>query len=468
MDTENSDPPSDAEAADSSSVQHSPGAQADASAQEAQKEEASELDPSPSDSEVGSVAPIEVRGMARRKRRKSKRRLLLVVGLCLVLALAGWAALKLYGPGSVPTLSATTVRIVTPGTAPSPPWPSEGQAAWAIPSLRVRAASPSEAPVPIGSVAKMMTALVILRDHPLSLGEQGPTVTLTEVDVADYDQAATTDQSNVTVSLGETLTELQLLEGLLVHSANNFADTLARWDAGSVSNFVEKMNETARRMDLVQTKYSDASGFSPQTISTAAEQITVAEEALQNPVFASIVKMPTVTLPVAGTVTSYVPLVGTNDVIGVKSGLTTQAGGCDVLALHATSQGQPVVILTAVLGQTTAPNRLAAAGDEALRLAQGLEPGLVQMPVVSTQMPLVTLHAHGGSSGVVGSSSASVTSWPGAVVTTKMRLTTTARGEIAAGSHVAQASIRSGTQVTVVPLVTKREIPEPSLLQRLG
>ena len=43
--------------------------------------------------------------------------------------------------------------------------------------------------------------------------------------------------------------------------------------------------------------------------------------------------MPSITLPVAGTVSTYTPLLGIQGVIGVKSGFTTQAGGCDVLAV---------------------------------------------------------------------------------------------------------------------------------------
>ena len=53
------------------------------------------------------------------------------------------------------------------------------------------------------------------------------------------------DEANAQVTLGEVLTERQLLGGMLVHSANNYADTLAMWDAGSIPAFVAKMNRTA-------------------------------------------------------------------------------------------------------------------------------------------------------------------------------------------------------------------------------
>ena len=52
-----------------------------------------------------------------------------------------------------------------------------------------------------------------------------------------------------------------------------------------------------------------------------------------------MVQMPSVTLPVAGTISTYTPLLGFDGVIGVKSGFTTAAGGCDVLAVEQTSTG---------------------------------------------------------------------------------------------------------------------------------
>ena len=106
--------------------------------------------------------------------------------------------------------------------------------------------------MPVASLTKMMTAYLVLTDHPLSATEQGPSFTMTAADVADWDNAVDTDQSNVEVALGEVLTERQLLEGLLVHSANNFADILAEWDAGSMAAFVTKMNATALTLGMTQ------------------------------------------------------------------------------------------------------------------------------------------------------------------------------------------------------------------------
>ena len=149
----------------------------------------------------------------------------------------------------------------------------------------------------------------------------------------DYNNDTVDDDSNAQVTVGEQLTEQQVLTGLLVHSADNFADLLARWDAGSTPAFVAKMNADAAQLGMRQSHFADASGVDPGSMSTAADLLKVAALDMANPAFASMVQMTSVTLPVAGTISTYTPLLGLQGVIGVKSGFTTAAGGCDVLAV---------------------------------------------------------------------------------------------------------------------------------------
>ena len=102
-----------------------------------------------------------------------------------------------------------------------------------------------EQPVPVASLTKLMTAYVILHDHPLAPDESGPHITVTQADVDDYDTDTVSDDSNAQVTARRAVDRAQVLEGLLVHSADNYADMLARWDAGSVPAFVAKMNAAA-------------------------------------------------------------------------------------------------------------------------------------------------------------------------------------------------------------------------------
>ena len=122
------------------------------------------------------------------------------------------------------------------------------------------------APVPIASLAKIMTAYVVLRDHPLPAGGSGPAITVTAADAAAYASDQRQGQSVVKVAAGEKLTERQALEAMLIPSGNNIASMLARWDAGSEGAFVAKMNARARSLGLRSTRYADASGADPATV----------------------------------------------------------------------------------------------------------------------------------------------------------------------------------------------------------
>ena len=133
---------------------------------------------------------------------------------------------------------------------------------------------------------------------------------MTQTDLDDFETDTVEDEANAQVAVGEVLTEHQLLEGLLVHSANNFADTLARWDAGDIPTFVAKMNAAAPQLGMDHTHYADPSGFDQGSQSTAGDLLKVAAHDMEDPTFASIVKMSSVTLPVAGTISTYTPWLG--------------------------------------------------------------------------------------------------------------------------------------------------------------
>jgi D-alanyl-D-alanine carboxypeptidase (penicillin-binding protein 5/6) len=233
---------------------------------------------------------------------------------------------------------------------PSTVWPTDGQAAVQIGHSRVQA-GPNQHAAPIASVAKVMTAYVVLRDHPLRPGENGPTITLTDGDVADTDRRREQDESVVSITAGEQLTERQALQALLLPSANNIAAVLARWDAGSEDRFIARMNAAARSLGMTQTRYNDPSGYDEGTVSTAADQVRLVERAMRLPVFASIVGTSSATLPVAGTVHNTNTLLGHNGFVGVKTGSDDAAGGCFAFRALRWIDGKRTTITGVVLGQ---------------------------------------------------------------------------------------------------------------------
>jgi len=271
----------------------------------------------------------------------------------------GFAVDRISTPLVVPVPHASTVAAVSvPGTPPALPWPGKGQGAVAVPSLHVTAASGPESPVPIASLTKMTTAVVILRDHPLAAGSDGPMITITAGDAAEYEAELHNDESSIAIQSGETLTERQMLEAMMTQSANDIAFSLAVWDAGSLPPFVDKMNALALSLGTTNTHYVDASGFDPHSVSSASDVLRVATAGMAIPAFAQIVALPSVTLPLVGTLHNIVPEVGVNGVVGIKSGYTSAAGACMVLAANRTIQGRDVLVLVAVLGQPTPPPTL--------------------------------------------------------------------------------------------------------------
>jgi serine-type D-Ala-D-Ala carboxypeptidase (penicillin-binding protein 5/6) len=242
-------------------------------------------------------------------------------------------------------------RAALGDAVPSTVWPGYGQAAFVQTGQSQIQAGPHQHAAPIASVAKVMTAYIVLRDHPLRLGQDGPTISLTDADVADTDRRRGQDQSVVSISAGEQLTELQALQALLLPSANNIAAVLARWDAGSADGFVARMNETARSLGMTHTRYTDPSGYDDATVSTAVDQVRIVDQAMRLPVFASIVATPSATLPVAGTVDNTNTLLGQDGFVGVKTGSDDAAGGCFAFRAIRWIDGKRTTITGVVLGQ---------------------------------------------------------------------------------------------------------------------
>ncbi len=299
-----------------------------------------------------------------------------VVALAWVLTGSGGASAK-HGSGlsDAPT---TTVQVglprltsfapptsPAPGTLPAMPFPAKGEGAVAITGTGVVAASPNERSVPIASETKIMTAYLVLQAHPLSGDEQGPSLRFTQADHDAWVSDSENDLSNVEIVNGETLSERQLLEALLIPSADNVADILARWVGGTEAAFVARMNETALSLGMSHTHYADASGVDPASVSTASDQALLASIVMRNPVFRSIVVLPEVAFPVEGHIGTFNPVLGSDGVIGVKSGFTQAAGGCLVAAAWRKDGDQQVLVVTSVTGQ---PYGLGQAGtaDETL------------------------------------------------------------------------------------------------------
>lgn len=331
--------------------------------------------------------------------------------LLVVVALAAWNYLR-----PIPAVAANPALPPTytvPGTAPSLPWPGVGAAAVGVSGLGFVASSGNEQPVPAASVTKVMTAMIVLEDRPLKKGEDGPSITLSDVDVQSYQTDLAGKQSVVPVEPGEVLTELQALEGMLIPSANNLAETLARWDSGSIEAFVAKMNDHATKLNLKHTKFTDTSGASAATVSTPTDLMALGMAAMKQEVFAQIVGMGQAELPVAGTVYNVDAVLGQSGIIGIKTGSGFNLGANFLFAASIAVDGRQVVVYGCVMGEPT----LAVAFARAQSLIAAMQPALHVRRAISRNQTIATYTTPwGNQSDLVSTVDVDLAEWPGMVL----------------------------------------------------
>ena len=381
-----------------------------------------------------------------------------IIVLVLMLAAGGFLASQYLRPlpavAAHPQLQAE--REI--GTTPNLPWPSKGSAAVSAKDFGFLGAHGDEAPRPIASTAKIMTALLILEDHPLDTGQPGPVVTITQQDVADYQKDLRQDQSVVPVRAGEQFSELQLLQALLLPSGNNAADVLAKWDAGSKDAFIAKMNARAAALGMAHTHYDDASGFSPKTVSTPSDLLIVGAMAMDNPVFRQTVAMTQTTLPLAGVVYNVNSVLGKDGNIGIKTGSTDEAGGCFVSAAIQQVAGKPMEVYAAVLGQ----DQLGKALDATRALTLAVAASFRQTKVLSRTDVVATLTpAWGGPVEVVPTQDVEMLVWPGTTLKTSLQLDTV-QAPLPTGAKVGTVTLELGKQTQRVDVVTTAPIVKPT------
>jgi D-alanyl-D-alanine carboxypeptidase (penicillin-binding protein 5/6) len=306
--------------------------------------------------------------------RARRRRLPLGPVFALLLAATAFAAVNQVLKGATQSLSGDAHPFID-RRVPSMSmvrWPQQGQAALAEGNGRLTV-SPRARPVPIASLAKLMTADLVLERYPLSAAQDGFTITVTGAQAQAVAQDRAERQSVVAVQAGEQLTEHQLLEALLIPSGNNIAEMLATVVAGGETHFVADMNAKARALGMDHTVYTDPSGFDPSTVSTAADQLRLFELEMRFAVFRQIVSMPSVTLPVAGTLTNYDPLIAEG--YAGKTGSDTAAGGCLAFFTEVAVGGRRTTAVGVVLGQGRGSDTsalLAAAGEAATQLVESV------------------------------------------------------------------------------------------------
>ncbi|MFG3718998.1 D-alanyl-D-alanine carboxypeptidase [Streptomyces massasporeus] len=404
--------------------------------------------------------------------RTAARRVKIWTPLVLLLIVV-FAVVQSVRPLPSPTLELTAKDSYTfEGGKVDIPWPADGQAALDVQGIGTFGSSGEQKPVPIASVAKVMTAYVILRDHPLKSGEDGPKI---RIDQAAQDQSDAGQESTVDVTKDDRITEREALESILIASANNVARLLARWDAGSEKAFVQKMNDAAKDLGMKNTTYTDPSGLNNTTVSTAVDQVKLAKAAMLQPVFREVATMMSYVDYKQKKHDNWNRLVGYNNVTGIKTGTTTSALGNLVFSAKKDVNGEVHRIIGAVVRQPAGgPDNtiLGAAlheGDKLIRAAQGA----LESATILKKGDVVGYadDGLGGRTPVAVTEDVTAVGWAGLSVKLTFAgddLPHTAK----AGTKVGTLTVGDGTTSAVkVPVALQKDLAEPGFaakLTRLG
>ncbi|WP_243762321.1 D-alanyl-D-alanine carboxypeptidase [Streptomyces sp. Tu 3180] len=400
--------------------------------------------------------------------RTAVRRIKIWTPLVLLLVVV-LAVVQNMRPLPAPTLELTAQDGYTfEGGKVDIPWPADGQAALDVQGIGTFGSSGEQKPVPIASVAKVMTAYLILRDHPLKSGAEGP---MLKIDELAEKQSDAGQESTVTVTAGDEISQREAIEAILIASANNVARLLARWDAGSEKAFVEKMNDAAKDLGMTNTTYTDPSGLNDTTVSTAVDQVKLARAAMKQPAFREVAAMMSYDDYKGVNHPNWNQLVGSNDVVGIKTGTTTSALGNLVFAAKKEIDGETRTIVGAVVRQpaggkdNTILSAALTSGDQLIRAAQGA----LESATILKKGAVVGYvdDGLGGRTPVAVTEDVKAVGWAGLSV----KLTFAADElphQAKAGTKVGTLTVGDGTSSAVkVPVALQEDLVEPGFTDKL-
>ena len=391
-----------------------------------------------------------------------RRRVTVFGGLAIVLATGFYLPLTLLAP-----LSSSAAEILPwqpPVTeAPTLEWPTYGASAiGAIDFPGTLASSGSTEPLPIASISKVVTALVVLEAKPLGIEEVGPDISFTAADVSLYSSYLHRNGKVEPVRAGIVLNQRQVLQLTLVASANNYTASLVNWAFGSEEAFLPIARTWLDAHHLTNTFMADATGMSPENRATATDLIELAKIALADPIVSVMVDTEHISIPKVGEIDNTNDLLGEGGVRGIKTGTLDEAGACLLFAADYQIGEQVVTVVGVMLGGKDHPSL-----DQDIReLLATAQSGFheVALAVAGTDYASYAT-PWGDESDVVATTSASIVLWADTPVTLLVQAQPVTLE--AAGTEVGSLSFTVGTKTVEVPLKLESEIDDPGAWWRL-
>lgn len=404
--------------------------------------------------------------------RTAVRRVKIWTPLVLLLLIV-FAIVQVMRPLPEPSLELTAKPTYTfEGGEAKLSWPGQGQSAVMVDGVGSLGSEGAQKPAPIASVAKVMTAHVILQEHPLKGDEEGETIT---VDQKAEDESKRPDESTAPLTKGQKLTQRQMLQLLMIPSGNNAARLLARWDAGSEDAFIDKMNDAAKELGMTGSTYTDPSGLEKTTVSTATDQLKLAQAVMRNEVFRKIVDMPEIEIEgIDGKIYNNNNLLLQPGVSGIKTGSSTPAGGNLLWSANTKVDGKLLWIYGAVMGQQAGTGRvydsLELSLQNSLKLIKDAQDAATSATVVKKGDVVGYVdNGFGGQTPVIATKNLKAVGWSGLEV--ELKVTDNGKGidhAAKAGSEVGMVTVGTGTGKVTAPVVLQSDLTEPAFGDKLA
>lgn len=391
-----------------------------------------------------------------------RRRIVVFTALALMLGLGFYLPFTLLAPLNA---TAATVLPYAEEVPPAPQldWPEYGAAAVGavgVPGLLGR--SGATEPLPMASITKVVTALVVLEAHPLQPGETGPTVRMTSGDAALYSFYLAQNGTVSPVRAGLELTERQLLELTLVKSANNYTASLANWAFGSTEAFVQAANAWVLEHGLTGLVVTEPTGIDPGNVATADTLVELGRLALEHPVLAEIVATTATSIPEVGAIPNTNQLLGVSGVDGIKTGTLDDFGANLLFSADSMVGSTPVTVVGVVLG---GPDHRTVDAD-IVSLLGGVQAGFAEISLAADGEVFATFETpwH-DSADAVAAEAASIVVWGGTPVTAQVDTQPLRLAD--AGADIGEVTFTAGGRTVTVPLELSAKVDDPGPLWRL-
>lgn len=379
------------------------------------------------------------------------------VGTLAILAVGVYGPATLLGP--LPQASATLVIPPAATANPSPPaLPSDGASAVAaLDTQQSLASGGTEEALPLASIAKIVTALVVLDAKPIQPGEPGPIVTITATDYEDYIGYSNAGARTVALFPGEKWSERELLQAMILGSSNNHADTLGRWAFGSIDAYRDTAIAWLAENGLPGIHVVDTNGLHDDSVGVAADLAHLAGMAASNDVIAAILANPASALVGRRGVDNTTAYLSEEGIKGISRSYTDAAGVCFLFTATVGEGDSAFAFSGAFLGE---PDYDTLSLD-LTALMESARAGVGELPILAEGDAYAKFQTPWGdtASGVIGVSKTRLGWLARPFVSPSVKLDTFSTGR--RGRTVGRVSVDAFGETVSAPLVLDRAISDP-------